>query len=166
MNTINKRGVNSKTKKAFTLIELVIVIAILGILAVASLPVYINMRAQSIEAKEDSIFAAMKEAVTIQHMQNLSNHIEEWPSENPLELLSPHVLNKPHPGPAGSNDGINWTWRHNTSAHCWYIHCPHYNGSFGGSNATQGRFYVYCYGSNGVLSMEPGEWRVYQDLGH
>lgn len=141
-------------RKGFTLIELVLVIAIISILAAMIIPRYTNMQTQAINKQEDAIITALKEAVNHKHMENVLNGNDVWPSGDPFTLLnssSPHQVVPPGTIFAvGTNDNINWrVWDNNTiypGYYECYISCPHYNGlGNGGGGRTKGKFYVYQY---------------------
>ncbi len=56
-----------KTSKAFTLIELVVVIAIVGILAAVALPRFIDAQSDARQAKAQALFGAMRSASALAH---------------------------------------------------------------------------------------------------
>lgn len=55
----------NKNQPGFTLIELVIVVAIIGILAATALPRYINLQSQARAAKAQAIFGSVKSAAAL-----------------------------------------------------------------------------------------------------
>lgn len=55
----------NKQQAGFTLIELVIVIAIIGILAATALPRYVNMQSQARAAKAQAIYGSIKSAAAL-----------------------------------------------------------------------------------------------------
>jgi MSHA pilin protein MshA len=56
----------------FTLIELVVVIAILGLLAAVALPRFANLQAEARMAKMNSVLGAIKSAATLAHATQLT----------------------------------------------------------------------------------------------
>lgn len=60
-----------QNRKGFTLVELVLVIAILGILAVAALPQFINVTTQARQASRDGVVGAVRSGIILYRANDL-----------------------------------------------------------------------------------------------
>lgn len=57
--------INLRKAKGFTMIELVLVISILGILAIAALPQFINVATQARQAQRDGVVGAVRAGIAL-----------------------------------------------------------------------------------------------------
>jgi prepilin-type N-terminal cleavage/methylation domain-containing protein len=135
-------------RKAFTLVELVIVILILGILAAIVIPKFLDLSAKAKDVSEDAVIAAIKDAITIKHLSNVANGNNSFPTDNPFTLLAqapPYVV-EPAPFVKIIPDGWRWHVYKDTYTGAFLLCCPHLNGyTSGGETGTTGRVYAYVY---------------------
>ena len=65
---------NLKNRKGFTLVEVVIVLTVMALLAVAALPRIINIITQAKKGSRDNIIAAVREGIMLQKVSSISEN--------------------------------------------------------------------------------------------
>lgn len=69
-------------RSAFTLVELVMVIVIIGLLAAVITPQFVDMRGEAQNAAEEATVAAVKTGIKMIRMSNLAKNVEdEYPEK-------------------------------------------------------------------------------------
>jgi MSHA pilin protein MshA len=69
-----------KRQNAFTIVELVMVIVIIGLLAAVVIPKYGDIRTEAQDAAEEGTVAAVRTGIKLAHMTNLAQGSDTYPA--------------------------------------------------------------------------------------
>ena len=141
-------------KRSFTLVELVIVIFVIGIMAVAAHAKLSKLISYAKAASDDAVIGALQSAIILEHAKRVAEgeNPDEWYTGNPFELLTnppPYKLIESSYYYVG--DGKNWALVgppiFRFSQYYWQIFCPH---CVNIPYQTKGNKYAYvCYEGSG-----------------
>lgn len=116
----------SETQSGFTLVELITVIVVLGILAAAVLPRFINIRSEAIIASMQRLDAAIETATTLTYAKAVASGLDQQPSAS--ITLDGESVDLIYGFPAGTANGIaklvdapseDWKQRASTISGAW-----------------------------------------------
>lgn len=155
-------------RKAFTLIEIIIVMLIIGILAILVTSTYMNIKAQAKIAQDDSLIAALQTSLNTQHLQNKINHLDSsydgWPRgdifKDLLESPPPYLYTTISQNPP--RDG-RWFILDQPALGYIHIYCSHYDSTWPNP---EGRRYIYMLNANDPTGQPQGTIYKKTDWGH
>lgn len=116
----------SPNPKAFTLLELIIVLAILAILASMAVAKFVDLKRRSWDVQERTTIESLRTAVLLYKAR-----YDVWPDGNPAEWTPFSLLENPPPfllgHPPYDPDGIHWYLNRDSGSDGlhWDIFCPH-----------------------------------------
>ncbi|MEW6008132.1 MAG: type II secretion system protein [Candidatus Omnitrophota bacterium] len=130
-------------KNSFTLLELIIVLAIFAILASAAVTKFVNIHGKTLDVQENTTMANLRTAILLYWAKT-----GEWwynPSDDGV-IGTPFGLLESFPtqpnGNYGTMDGSKWyVSRSGTS---YTMMCPHFAGHWGQPGPMPGQVWVYC----------------------
>ncbi len=85
----------STRRTAFTLVELVMVIVILGLLAAVVVPKFTDIRSQAVNAAEQGVVSAVRSGINMYHMAQLAQGNDGYP--NKLDNATNGVASQTNP---------------------------------------------------------------------
>jgi prepilin-type N-terminal cleavage/methylation domain-containing protein len=158
------------TRRAFTLIELIIVVIVIAILAAIGVPIFVAMQEDASRASEDAVIAALRSASSTY----TGTHGMSY-DENPFDLLeiAPPNIMVAYGTELPAANGMTWRIRGDGiwGRMSYNIFCPHYNSEPNviiPGFVRKGRSWIYIgnYVVGGGVRVPEGAIREGADYGH